>query len=308
LESNLYLLAGDLMSSPAITTRTTETVSSVARLMLESGINGVPALDAGGRPIGMVSDGDLLRHRGADSRASWLEMLITQSSPGSSPKDVLERPVSEVMSAPLITISLKASVPDMAEIFRAHRIKRLPVLDGEDLVGVVSRTDLLCLAESLPGAPPARSDGGGLLSFMESLIGGASLRGGLERCAAQAESPQGANETATSILSAEAFRDAVRACRAESVDQRQAIKREAQLERQRQIKALLDQHVSGTQWSQMLEGQDCRAPRRAGIYVAALPFGPLQRWRPKDQRHRGGLGGDTARRGRRALQPVANGA
>ena len=85
-ESALYLLAGDLMSSPAIAARATEPVSSVARLMLKSGVKGVPVLDAGGRPVGMVSDGDLLGHRGEAGRVSWLEMLATQSPRASFPK------------------------------------------------------------------------------------------------------------------------------------------------------------------------------------------------------------------------------
>ena len=145
------------MSSPAIAVRATEPVSSVARLMLESGVSGVPVLDAGERPVGMVSDGDLLGRRGEGRREWWLEMLATQSPPAGLPKNALERPVSEVMSAPLITVSPKASVRDIAEAFQAHRIKRLPVLDGERLVGVVSRADLLCLVDSLPAAPPVRA-------------------------------------------------------------------------------------------------------------------------------------------------------
>ena len=199
----------------------------------------------------MVSDGDLLGRRGEGRRSPWLEMLAKRSPP---PENALERPVGEVMSAPLITISLKASVREIAETFQAHRIKRLPVLDGEGLVGVVTREDLLCLVESLPAAPLVRpEDGGGLLGFLESLIGGASLRGTLERPTAPAQAPTGEKDTAPSALSAEAFRDAVRACKAESRDDRQALKREAQLERQRQINELLGQHVSDAQWSGMLD-------------------------------------------------------
>ena len=210
-------------------------------------------LDAGERPVGMVSDGDLLGRRGEDRRASWLEMLSAQSATG-FPKNALERPVSEVMSAPVITVSPKASVREIAEAFQAHRIKRLPVLDGETLVGVVSRADLLCLVESLPAAPPVRpGDGGGLLGFLESMIGGASLRGGLERPPETAQGRETEKDTGPSDLSAKAFRDAVRACKAELLDHTQAFKREAQLERQRQTKALLEQHVSDAQWSQMLD-------------------------------------------------------
>ena len=252
-ESALYLLAGDLMSSPAIAVRPAEPVSSVARIMLESGVRGVPVLDAGERPVGMVSDGDLLGRRGEGSREWWLEMLARQSPPAGLFNSALERPVGEVMNAPVITISAKAPVRDIAKAFQAHRIKRLPVLDDERLVGVVSRADLLCLVDSLPAAPPVQpGDGGGLLGFLESLIGGASLRGGLERPTEPAQAPQQEKDTAPSDLSADAFRDAVRACKAESLDERQAFKREAQLERQRQVKALIDQRVTDAQWSQML--------------------------------------------------------
>jgi CBS domain-containing protein len=247
----LYLLAGELMKAPAITTRTTEAVSSVARLMLESGISGVPVLDAAGRPVGMVSDGDLLGRRGEGRRSPWLEMLAKQSPP---PNDALERPVGEVMSAPLITVSRKASVRDLAETFQAHRIKRLPVLDDGGLVGVVTRSDLLCLVEALPAGPPARPDeSGGFLDFLESLIGGASLRGTLERPPTPTQAPQDEKDTAIDALSAEAFRDAVRACKAESLDQRQAVKREAQLGRQQQVQTLLDQRITDANWSEMLE-------------------------------------------------------
>ncbi len=249
--SALYQKAADLMSSPAITSRTTEPVFSVAQLMLESGVSGVPVLDAGGRPVGMVSDGDLLGRRGDGRLSPWLEMLAKRSPP---PESALERPVGEVMSAPLITISLNASVRDIAETFKAHRIKRLPVLDGEGLVGVVSRADLLCLIESLPAARPVRSDEGvGLLGFLESLIGGASLRGAVQRPTPPAQAPTGEQDAAPSALSAKAFRDAVRACKAESQDDRQAREREVQLERQRQVKEFLDQHVSDSQWSEMLD-------------------------------------------------------
>jgi CBS domain-containing protein len=51
------------MSSPAIAVRAADPLSSVARLMQESGISGVPVIDAGGRPVGMAGDGDLLGYR-----------------------------------------------------------------------------------------------------------------------------------------------------------------------------------------------------------------------------------------------------
>ena len=83
-ESAVYMLAGELMSSPAIAAFATETVSSVARLMLETGVGAVPVLNAARVPIGVVSDGDLLGRRKEDRRAWWLEVLANGGLPEST--------------------------------------------------------------------------------------------------------------------------------------------------------------------------------------------------------------------------------
>lgn len=115
-----------------------------------------------------------------------------------------------------------------------------------------ARTDLSYDRLASPERETADSDGAKLLDFLESMIGGMSLRGVPKRPATPAKASDEEKHTLPSALSADAFRDAVRAYKAEMVDH-QASKREAQLERQRQIKALLDQHVSGDQWSKMLD-------------------------------------------------------
>jgi CBS domain-containing protein len=263
-ESAVYMLAGELMSSPAVVAFATETVSSVARLMLETGVGAVPVLNAARVPIGVVSDGDLLGRRKEDRRAWWLEVLANGALGDGFPPPNLDRPVSEVMSAPVISISAKAPVQDIAEALQAHRIKRLPVLDDGRLVGVVSRADLLCVVESMPAAIAREAEGGGLLGFLESLIGGASLRGGLER------PPPSVPELrpAPRPLTASAFRDAVRAYKAQNQGQQQALSREAKLERRRQIKALLDHHVSGELWREMLDHAELAA--RSGVHELML--------------------------------------
>ena len=85
------------------------------------------------------------------------------------------------------------------------------------------------------------------------MIGGNSLRGVPERSRAQEKRPDEEKRAAPSALSAKAFRDAVRAYKAESQDHTQAFKREAQLKREQEIRALLDQRVSGDQWSKILD-------------------------------------------------------
>ena len=150
-ESALFMLAGDLMSSPAVAASAADPVSSVARLMLEAGINGVPLLDAAGVPVGMVSDGDLMGRRGDHRREWWLEILAQAASPDAGfSRESLDRPVHEVMTSPLITVAHTAPVQLIAEALQAHRVKRLPVLNEGRLIGVVSRADLLRVVESVP--------------------------------------------------------------------------------------------------------------------------------------------------------------
>ena len=253
-ESALCSLAGDLMTSPAIAAAAAAPVREVARLMLDQGVGAVPVLDALGAAIGMASDGDLLRGRVVDDRRDWcLKMLADAFRTGDLSGLGCDWSVREVMTSPLISVSPSTPVQDIAEALQVHRIKRVPVIEHGRLVGIVSRTDLLCVVESVPKVRAGEGAGTALLSFFESLIGGASLRGVLGRPAASPPAPPAEATPAQPDLSASSFRAEVRAFKAETVDRRQMARREAQLERRRQIKVLMDHHVSGQLWRQLLD-------------------------------------------------------
>ena len=260
-ESALYLLAGDLMRAPAVVAADGAPVREVARLMLDEGVNGVPVVDASGVAIGMASDGDLMGRRPDDGRRDWwLRMLADRAAAEEAFGPGRDRLVREVMSAPLISIAPDAPVQDIAEAMQAHRIKRLPVIEDGRVLGVVGRADLLCVVESVPRARLEEEAGAGILRFLESLIGGVSLRGVPERAAgAAAEAPAAPEAPRARAFSAQAFRDSVRAFKTESFDRMQAARREAELDRRRQIKALLDHHVSAQLWRELLEHAELAA-------------------------------------------------
>ncbi len=259
-ESALYLLAGDLMSSPAIVANETNSVREVARLMLEHGIGGVPVIGASGAAIGMASDGDLMGRRSDEGHRDWWLTMLADGVPshgmfGSG----VERTIRDVMSAPLISISPGTSVQDIAEALQAHRIKRLPVIEDGRLLGVVSRADLLCVVESVPRTRHEEENGARILGFLESLIGGASLRGILDRSGGASQHENTLQPPRPPTFSASAFRSNVRAFKAESFDRKQAARREAELDRRRQIKALLDHHVGAQLWRELLEHAELAA-------------------------------------------------
>jgi len=247
------------MSSPPVVAAETASVREVARLMLDHGVGGVPVIDASGAAIGVASDGDLMGRRDGDGRRDWWLRMLVDGAPSQhmfGPGG--DRPVRAVMSAPLITISPGAPVQEIAEALQAHRIKRLPVIEDCRLVGVVSRADLLCVVESVPKTRLEEESGAGILRFLESLIGGASLRGIADRSGG-GPSGEAAHPEKPRVFSASAFRNNVRAFKAETYDRRQAARREAELDRRRQIKALLDHHVSAQLWRELLEHAELAA-------------------------------------------------
>lgn len=262
----LATTASDLMTSPAIAVSKTDPLSTVARRMLETGVNGMPVVDEAGVPVGMVSDGDLIGRRGDRRDDWWLEMLAMRSAPGAGvPLPDLSTAVHQVMTSPLVTIAHTASIKDIAETLHAHGLKRLPVLEQGKLVGVVSRADLLRIAESIPRPRAPRANGAsGFLDFLESMVGGASLRGVPVRPAtAHKDGPGNDQKPAPNTLSAAAFRDKVHAYKAQIVGQKQASQQEIQFERERQVKALLDQHATAAVWRELLQRAESAAANGA---------------------------------------------
>ena len=252
-ESALFLRAGDLMTSPAVAAAAGTPVREVARLMLDRSVGAVPVLDDSSVAIGMVSDGDLLRRRQDDGRRTWWLALLADGQPGDISGLIGDRSARDVMTSPLIVVSPSAAVQDIAELLQAHRIKRLPVIAGGRLVGVVSRADLLCVVESVPKTRADEGAAAGILSFLESLIGGASLRGAGERHAHEPAAPPAEAPRAEPALSAAAFRAEVRAFKEEIHDRQRLARREAELERRRKIKTLIDHHVTEELWRDLLD-------------------------------------------------------
>ena len=118
----------------------------VAKAMLSRHISGLPVVDDSGRLIGIVSEGDLCRREETSTgrrRAWWLELF---SSEESGARDYLKehgRRVEDVMSRRVIWVGETAPVSEVAETLDLYRIKRVPVMRGERLVGIISRADLV---------------------------------------------------------------------------------------------------------------------------------------------------------------------
>ena len=141
--------ARDVMSKPVVSVHPDTSTREIARLLVEKAITAVPVVDENGAPIGMVSEGDLIRPEGAAREAkhrSWLEILA-EGEPISA--ELLawlhsqDHSARAVMSSPVITVSEETELGELARVLVTHRIKRVPVVRDGRVTGIVARGDLL---------------------------------------------------------------------------------------------------------------------------------------------------------------------
>ena len=127
----------DVMSSPVVTVAPDAHLKDVAATLVERGINAVPVVEEGDRLVGIVTEADLLT----------LEAALT---PGARPGSLAAgkgppHTAGEVMSRSVYTLTEDTDATDAARLMLRHRLKSVPVVAGDRVVGIVARRDLLRL-------------------------------------------------------------------------------------------------------------------------------------------------------------------
>lgn len=128
--------ARDIMTRSVVTVRTSSSVQQAGVLMTERGITSLPVLDEDDRVVGIVSEADLIRDRMPHDPRSHL-----RPEPHEQPDPA--RWVHEVMSDTVICLGGGADTADLAALMLDNNLRAVPIIDGDHLVGIVSRRDLL---------------------------------------------------------------------------------------------------------------------------------------------------------------------
>lgn len=165
------MLAKEIMTTNVACARADQSIHEVAHVLLERSVSALPVVDDDGRLIGVISEGDLLRRveTGTERKQSWwLDMLVSSEEKS---RDYLKSHavhVRDVMTKDVITIDEETPVSEIAGIIEENRIKRVPVLRGERLVGIVSRADIIRMlaVRHVPITAPAEDD----LALRESVL------------------------------------------------------------------------------------------------------------------------------------------
>lgn len=152
----------DVMTSRVITVSPDATVREAAQLMLSKRISGLPVVDANGKLAGIVTEGDFLRRAEIGTgkkRSLWWDILL---GPGRLAEEYVQshgRYIRDVMTVDPRTTTADAALEDVVALMEKHEIKRVPVVEGGKLVGIVSRSNLIrALVTAAPAIPEGAAD------------------------------------------------------------------------------------------------------------------------------------------------------
>ena len=150
----------DVMTYGVIGVPENAKLAEAVETMLRSRVSALFVFDAHNAVTGVLSEGDLLRRGELGSerkRPHWLELLLGSGRLAEAYAHEHGRKVGEVMTHNVETIAEDAELGEAVDRMIHHRIKRLPVLRGQVVVGVISRSDLLKgLLAPAPGANARR--------------------------------------------------------------------------------------------------------------------------------------------------------
>jgi CBS domain-containing protein len=151
--------AKDVMTSAVISVQPSATILEAARQMLQHHISGLPVIEKDGEIVGILSEGDFLRRRETGTgrrRSRWLEFLMGPGKLAVEYSRSHGNKVAEVMTTDVHTVTEDTDLEDIVELMERRRIKRVPVVRGKKVVGMVTRSNLMhamvCLARAEPKA------------------------------------------------------------------------------------------------------------------------------------------------------------
>lgn len=155
----------DVMSSPVVTIRDTDTALAASKLMKKNEIGCVVVVDKSGKPLGLMTERDVVR------RVAALDLLPSKVNAGKS------------MTKPLGTIDASSNVTDAARKMHEMKVRRLVVVQGGKLMGIITSNDIVDITPALIDVMAEKSQIAPVQKIKES----APLSGYCDRCGSWAD-------------------------------------------------------------------------------------------------------------------------
>ncbi len=137
------MYARDVMSAPVVTARAHTPIKELAALLTTYRISGVPIVDDGGQVVGIVSESDFLTKLQHAEKHPGIRGALERLAHPEGERKSGARVASELMTSPAITAGVGATVRDVVGLMTTHKVNRVPIVDGQNLAGIVTRADVL---------------------------------------------------------------------------------------------------------------------------------------------------------------------
>ena len=153
MENNMIKVK-DIMTKNVITCGAATSVQEAARLMYLNGLTGMPVLNAKDEVIGIITEYDLTRiedHLHLPVTFGFLGSIVSLDNPlnGDEVEKQLQKlaatKVEDLMTKDVKSIAPNASIEDVAELFLHQKANPVPVMEGNQLAGIISRADIIKL-------------------------------------------------------------------------------------------------------------------------------------------------------------------
>ena len=253
--------AHEIMNSAVVAVTPDTPISDIAKTLREHRISAVPVTDAAGSALGMVSEGDLIGRDEAAREARldwWLNMVAEGELLSADFLDSVrsaERRARDVMTAPVITVGEETEIDEIARLLTLHRIKRVPVLRDGQIVGIVSRADLVRALAAGPSERAQPHEGHRLLA---EAVAGLDRRFRHHRPVV--EQKQLPEPHDTRLLAAD-FRRLVSDHEGQEARHREEQRRAAAEQRRQRVAELIDHHITEESWRGLMHQARLAAER-----------------------------------------------
>ena len=143
------LNASDIMTTEVITVKKDTSLKELARIFYKGHINGVPVVDDEDLVIGIICESDLIRKEKKlhiPTVVALFDWVLYLERPKNIEKEVQRVnaiTMEDLYTKDLVTVDEKMPIDEIATLMAQKRIYTIPVMDGERLVGIIGKTDLI---------------------------------------------------------------------------------------------------------------------------------------------------------------------
>jgi CBS domain-containing protein len=139
----------DVMTTNIVTVKPETPVNEIARLMCQNNVSGVPVVDASGQVVGVITELDMIVRNTRLELPAFIQILdgrIVLETPGHYEKrlrHMLGTHAQDIMTTDVVTVAPDMEVEHLAALMVKRRVNPVPVVENGQLVGIVSRADLI---------------------------------------------------------------------------------------------------------------------------------------------------------------------